>query len=104
MNLSPLSLADLKALAEQVRKEIGSREQDEVRAARDQIFAIAQSIGIPLSELLESKAIKDKKSSKPAAVKFRHPDDTGKVWTGRGRKPAWVIGLESAGEIDKARV
>lgn len=104
MDLSNLTVADLKALAVKVQNEIGNRQQDEVKKARDQILAIAQSVGVPLSDLLGVKASKEGKSSKVVDVKFRHPEDAGKVWTGRGRKPGWIVDLEQSGKIDSARV
>jgi len=104
MDLSNFTLAELKSLSETVKKEIGAREQDEVKKARGQILAIAQSVGVPLSDLLGGKTGKEGKLSKPVDVKFRHPSDTSKAWTGRGRKPAWIIELEQSGKIDSARV
>lgn len=104
MDLSKLTLAELKNLAIKVKDEIGVREKDEVKKAREEILAIAQSVGVPLSELLGTMQVKGVKSSKPVDVKFRHPGDTSKTWTGRGRKPSWVLELEESGKIESARV
>jgi DNA-binding protein H-NS len=104
MDLSNRTVAELKSLAAKVQNEIENRQQDEVKKARDQILAIAQSVGVPISDLLSVKANKEKKSGKVADVKFRHPEDSGKVWTGRGRKPGWIVDLEQSGKIDSARV
>jgi len=50
------------------------------------------------------KTNKEKQSAKVIDVKFRHPEDAGKVWTGRGRKPGWIVDLEQSGRIDSARI
>jgi DNA-binding protein H-NS len=104
MGLSNLTIADLKSLAVEVKNEIGSRQQDELKKARDKILAIAQSVGVPLSDLLDVKTNKNEKSPKVVAAKFRHPDDASKVWSGRGRKPAWIVDLEQSDKIDSARL
>jgi DNA-binding protein H-NS len=35
---------------------------------------------------------------KPVPVKFRHPKDSSLTWTGRGRKPAWVVQWLASGQ------
>jgi len=104
MNLSNLNLADLKSLADDITKEISIREQDEVMKARERILEIAQSVGMPLSDLLASKQRKETNATKRVAVKYRDPNDSKKVWTGRGRKPSWIIDLEKSGKIESALV
>ena len=55
MDFSNLTVADLKSLSVKVQNEIVSRQQGEVKKARDQILAIAQNVGLPLSDLLDVK-------------------------------------------------
>lgn len=87
MDLSALSSQDLRDLQEQLKQEIKKREQEDVRKAREQIMAIAQSVGMPLKDLLAGHT----RSKKGAAeVRYRHPSDATLQWTGRGRQPKWV--------------
>lgn len=37
------------------------------------------------------------KATKPAPVKFRHPDDAAMTWSGRGKAPKWLSALENEG-------
>jgi len=109
MDLSNLNLSELRALAEKIKSEIGSRQQSEMRKAREEIMAIAQSVGMSLPDLLSTGGRGGKGGTratfgKPAAVKYQHPDDNTKTWTGRGRMPAWVSELDKAGKLDTARV
>lgn len=92
MDLSELSLAELSALQEKIKQEVKQRQKQEVVRAREQILAIAQSVGMPLDELLGSASAKAKpaKTRKPVAVRYRHPKDASLQWTGRGRQPQWV--------------
>lgn len=92
MDLSGLSLAELSDLQEKIKQEVKQRQKQEVVRAREQIMAIAQSVGVSLDELLSvsSKAGKSAKPRKPVAVRYRHPKDASLQWTGRGRQPQWV--------------
>src|SRR5688500_17956259 len=87
MNLSGLSVADLKALQEQVKKEIKKREQEDLVKAREQIIAIAHSVGMPLKDLL---SVPSRTKTGTVAVRYRHPTNAALQWTGRGRQPKWV--------------
>lgn len=52
-----------------------------------------------------AKAKKDgAKPTKKVAPKFRHPDDPGIVWSGRGKTPVWLRELEKQGRAKQARV
>lgn len=107
MDLSGLSLADLRALQEQVKQEIKKREHDDVIKAREQIMAIAHSVGIPLKELIgaQGRVSKAGAAVTKVAVRYRHPVDASQQWTGRGRQPKWVQEwLESGQSIDALRV
>lgn len=103
MDISNISLAELKALLAQIPKEIERREKEEKIKARKEIEAFAAERGFSLSELLgESPA---KKERTPVAVKYKHPSDATLAWTGRGRQPKWVVDfLASGGSLTQLAV
>jgi DNA-binding protein H-NS len=102
MELSNLSLAELRNLQDQVKQEMKKREHRDLVKAREQIMAIAQSVGIPLKELIATNV---KVKTGTVAVRYRHPDDASQQWTGRGRQPKWVKEwVESGKSIDLLRV
>lgn len=86
MNLSELSLVQLRELNEQLPKEIARREADERKLARQELEKLAAEKGFRLEDLI-SNATPPKT---PVAVKYRHPENSALTWTGRGRKPGWV--------------
>jgi DNA-binding protein H-NS len=88
MNLSGLSVVDLRALQEQVKQEIKRREHDDMAKAREQILAIAHSVGIPLKDLIGTPL---RMKTGTVAVRYRHPSNPQLQWTGRGRQPKWVV-------------
>jgi len=101
MDLSNMSLGDLRNLQEQIKQEMKKREQQEVQKAREQILAIAQSVGVPLKDLITTSRGK----SGSVAVRYRHPDNANQQWTGRGRQPKWVKEwVEGGKSLDKLRV
>ncbi len=102
MDLSNMSVGDLRNLQDQIKQEMKKREHLEVAKAREQIMAIAQSVGVPLKDLMASAP---RAKSGTVAVRFRHPDNASQQWTGRGRQPKWVKEWVDGGKsIDKLRV
>jgi DNA-binding protein H-NS len=81
----------------------GVTEFSAVRAYNP-ILAIAQSVGLPLSELINGIK-RPQKEKATVAVQYRHPDDATLQWTGRGRQPKWIKEWVDAGKsLDLVRV
>lgn len=65
-----------------------------------ELAELANSKGFVMADLFGSgpKAAKEKKTVTP---KYRNPADTSQTWTGRGRKPKWVIeAVATGGSMD----
>jgi len=102
MDLSNMSVGDLRNLQDQIKQEMKKREHQEVHKAREQIMAIAQSVGVPLKDLIGSG--RGAKTGS-VAVRYRHPENSAQQWTGRGRQPKWVKEwVEGGKSLDKLRV
>jgi DNA-binding protein H-NS len=103
MDLSNMSVGDLRNLQDQIKQEMKKREVQEVQKAREQILAIAQSVGVPLKDLIASSGVRAKTGT--VAVRYRHPENQAQQWTGRGRQPKWVKEwVEGGKSLDKLRV
>jgi DNA-binding protein H-NS len=103
MDLSNMSIGDLRNLQDQIKQELKKREQEEVQKAREQIQAIAQRVGMPLKDLITASGRGAKTGS--VAVRYRHPENSAQQWTGRGRQPKWVKEwVEGGKSLDKLRV
>jgi DNA-binding protein H-NS len=104
MDLSNFSASDLRALQENIKQQLKKREQQELASAREQILAIAQSVGVPLSELING--IKQPQKEKAiVAVQYLHPNDASLQWTGRGRQPKWIKEwIETGKSLDLVRI
>jgi DNA-binding protein H-NS len=107
MDLSKLNLAELKDLQAQVGVEMKNREKSDMEKARNDINAIAQSLGISLKDLLGAADTKTKvrKQTGKVAVQYRNPQNASQEWTGRGRQPGWVKELLASGKnLQSAKV
>ena len=103
MDLSNFSLPELRALQESVKQEIKTRDAQEIAKAREQIMAIAQSVGMPLKELLNNKGKKTVSQSSSLA-RYQSPDDPSRQWSGRGRRPKWAEEAAQAGTLEQLRI
>jgi DNA-binding protein H-NS len=85
---------------ETVRKK---RREAKRQALKDQIEGMVKEHGISLAELFpntEKVRGRSKEKRVPAGqdVKFRNPVDPSQTWTGKGRKPAWLIEALTSGK------
>lgn len=102
MDLSTMTMLELRKLEDNVKQELNSREREDLNKAREQIMAIAQQAGIPLKQLILDGL---QPRTGKVAVRYRHPDNATQQWTGRGRQPLWVRQwVESGKSIDLLRV
>ena len=108
MELSKLSITELKRLKSRVEAEITRRDDTTRKALLKKMQKLASEAGVSLNDLLGSKPVAaDRKAPKKAGAtgtrgkvkpKYRNPNDATQTWTGRGRKPQWVAAWLSNGK------
>lgn len=105
MELAKLSLTELRRLQSRVETEIRRRSDSARRDLLKKVQKMAAEEGLSLSDLLgsapsagEEKQSSTKRKTKASAkkngaspAKYRHPENPAIGWSGRGRKPQWVI-------------
>ncbi|WP_146587079.1 H-NS histone family protein [Puniceibacterium confluentis] len=100
INLETLSKDELKKLkgdVDKALKTIDARRKAEAKKAAEHA---AKEYGFSLDELLGG-TVKGSKS----APKYANPADPSQTWTGRGRKPNWVISaLEAGKSMDELKI
>lgn len=96
MDLSALDLKELKKLQADVAKAIATFEDRAKKQAISALEEKARELGFTLSELTGGAA--SKRSGGSVAPKYAHPENASLTWTGRGRKPKWVIEALNAGK------
>ncbi len=97
MELSTLSISQLRDLQHQIPAELKRRESQEKAEALVKLRAMAKTLGFSIEELMEKEAKVKSSSGGKVKVKYRHPENVELEWTGRGRKPKWVEAWLAAG-------
>ena len=98
-DLSEMSLDELKSLRKDVESAIAGYEDRRRKEALAAAREAASHAGFSLDELVGRK--RARKSPKAAAPKYAHPENPELTWTGRGRRPAWIVeGLEQGKSLD----
>jgi DNA-binding protein H-NS len=97
--LAALSLKDLRTLRERVDTAIAEREVQDRADVKAKLADIAAKAGFSVGELFGPG-----RSGKrvAAAIKYRNPKDPSQTWTGRGRKPTWIVA--AGGDVQRFRV
>lgn len=90
MNLSELSLPELRDLQQKIPLELKRREAEDKVNTLNEIRAFAKARGYALEDLVTKEAKIKAAPGNKVKVKYRHPLDGTLEWTGRGRKPKWV--------------
>jgi len=94
-NLEALSLKELQQLQKDLTKAISTYEDRHKAEARTKLEAIAKEMGYSLADLI---GVEVKTTRAPAVAKYRHPENAGITWSGRGRKPQWFVEALAAGK------
>ena len=91
-----LSYAQLLDLQQKITVAISERKAADAQATREQLRAMAEKAGFDLKELFGGKRAKG-----ASVAKYRNPKDTSQTWTGRGRKPNWLVdAVKKGAKID----
>ena len=99
--LDKMSYADLLKLQERIETAIAEKRVEDAAATKEQLRAMAEKAGFSLNDLFGKRG--PKRGS--AGVKYRNPKDTSQTWTGRGRKPNWLVdALKKGAKIDSFAV
>lgn len=102
-NLNAMTLAELKSLEKKLAKAVAKCETREKMNALSSLKAEAKKMGFSLDELTgtTSEPRTAPKRRKKVEPKYANPADTSQTWTGRGRRPAWVVeALEAGASMD----
>ncbi len=102
MDLSNYTTEQLNQLKKDIDVEIQSRRKEDAKKAQQEMKQVAERYGFTLNDLVSGQPAKTRAKGK---VRFQHPSDAGKTWSGRGRKPVWIKEWEAGGRsLDELRV
>lgn len=87
--MSVKELTDHIARAQKALAAVKDRERAELK---HKIASLAENAGFSVGELFGSRG-----KGKSISVKYMNPDNRSETWTGRGRKPNWLVAKLSKG-------
>ena len=91
-DISNLSVDELKRLQIEAEALIVSKKDQAIEDAYQQISDIADQVGLTIEQILEFGATKRKKSIRKAVEpRYRSKQNPSETWTGRGKKPRWLV-------------
>lgn len=97
--IDKLSYAELVELKSRIEDMIDERKADEKAKVRAKVAQLVAEAGFDLDEVVAMRRTTGQAKKKVAKVapKYRNPNDASETWTGRGRKPNWLVAELDAG-------
>lgn|SRR5690554_1082370 len=106
MDLTTMSVSELKKLEARVTKELSRRKEATKRSLLKEIKKLAEAQGVSFDEIMKEAETalpgrkrgpakkKNAAGAKPGAKlppKYRNPANPEQGWSGHGRRPQWVL-------------
>jgi len=85
--LQKMSLKELTTLQTRISQAIAEKRIEERSEVRAKMEEIARASGFSAAELFGGRRGKGGK----VALKYKNPKDPSQTWTGRGRRPNWMV-------------
>lgn len=91
IDLTGMARGDLQNLQKRIEKQLVTLDREDRKAALAAAEAAARDAGYSLDDLIGGKSPKASGAKNPP--KYRDPE-TGKTWSGRGRRPDWINAVD----------
>jgi DNA-binding protein H-NS len=88
-----MTLKQIEALEARIADAKAAAEEEAKAEIKAKIDAILESSGLTIGDLYpRAKGARGRgKGRSKAAVKYRNPKDPSQTWSGRGRRPLWLV-------------
>ena len=93
IDLDSLNVDELRSITENAQQLIAKKQHQRLYDAYMQFEQIAEDSNATIEEILKAGEKLEKKRS----IKYRNTDNNEETWTGRGRKPTWLVEALAAG-------
>jgi DNA-binding protein H-NS len=92
ISVDKLSLKDLVDLEAKVQKAIAVARDRERTELKKKVADLAETHGFSVAELFGAARTRAAAKGKSVGVaKYANPENKSDTWTGRGRKPNWLV-------------
>lgn len=97
IDLDSLNVDELRAITENAQQLISQKQHQRLHEAYVQFEKIAADANSSIEEILKAGESLEKKRN----IKYRNTENNEETWTGRGRKPTWLVeALEAGRDIE----
>jgi DNA-binding protein H-NS len=88
-----MSLKQIEALEARIADAKAAAEEEAKAEIKAKIDAILENSGLTIGDLypVARRGKGRSKAGGKVAVKFRNPKDPSQTWSGRGRRPLWLV-------------
>lgn len=93
IDLDSLNVDELRAITENAQQLIEQKQHQRLHDAYVQFEQIAENANSTIEEILKAGESLEKKRN----IKYRNTENSEETWTGRGRKPTWLVEAIEAG-------
>jgi DNA-binding protein H-NS len=90
VNYDKMSAKELTEHIAKAQRALAAAKDRERAAVKQKIASLAENAGFSVGELFGGRG-------RGTAVKFANPANRAETWTGRGRKPNWLVAKLSKG-------
>lgn len=88
--IQTLSIHELSGLTNFITEVMTVKKDEELEKALQPLNELADTLGIPISELLNKKSTTKRKSKEELVPTHRDPNNPSNTWSGRGQRPKWL--------------
>lgn len=104
MSLQAMDLEDLWALHETIRGILSTRIRAEKRELEKRLAILSRSLDRTAPAINQSAGVRTRRSYPAVLPKYRNPQ-TSETWSGRGKRPRWLIAaMKSGHKIEEFRI
>jgi|ERR1019366_8891857 hypothetical protein len=98
-SLNELQDDELRAAIAHAQRLLKQRDEDRKAKALDEAKATLAAAGLSLRDLIgKGKGRSGKGPVYHSGHTYQHPTDKALAWNGKGKKPGWLVTLETGGE------
>lgn len=91
VDLERMGFDQLQKLSEKVEAAKRERKSEEAKAAKKKINELLKQSEFTISELYGIARGSKKSEERLGAIQYRNPNRPSEMWTGRGRRPYWLV-------------
>ena len=91
MNIKELETEEITLLINELQSELKNRFEKEKENFLNTIKDKADLFGVSVEDLLIEASQSKKRKTGKVPPKYQNPDNKAETWTGRGRKPNWLV-------------